>query len=223
MASSTFDFDVSLYYSTKPPQLNKVNPIELRNIKRDVTAKLRAESTAPIIPQFKVVHVIATRLVPEFNIVVHQDMQWQQFISKCLGYVKSYVANPEEFTSVAIGAYDAWRPHGKRKQIIDTRPHTPPPYSLFEDGHIVYIALILHKQAWSPLCFGVYSCHYCSKIETLYALSKKCGDCKKIRYCSVECQRNDWSAHKLTCKSSCTQPSTMHKYIIQEMIVNLRN
>lgn len=29
---------------------------------------------------------------------------------------------------------------------------------------------------------------------------KRCGRCKKIWYCSLECQKHHWSHHKLTCK-----------------------
>ncbi|KAJ7749488.1 hypothetical protein B0H16DRAFT_1663456 [Mycena metata] len=29
---------------------------------------------------------------------------------------------------------------------------------------------------------------------------KKCGTCVKVRYCSADCQRSDWKAHKLICK-----------------------
>lgn len=30
---------------------------------------------------------------------------------------------------------------------------------------------------------------------------KECGGCKKVRYCSAECQKKDWKTHKLKCKS----------------------
>lgn len=29
---------------------------------------------------------------------------------------------------------------------------------------------------------------------------KPCSGCRKAFYCSAECQKNDWSEHKLTCK-----------------------
>lgn len=40
-------------------------------------------------------------------------------------------------------------------------------------------------------------CGMCSEIGA----GKPCSGCKNIRYCSVECQRNDWDIHKLVCKS----------------------
>ena len=41
---------------------------------------------------------------------------------------------------------------------------------------------------------GVCSSSVCSKDATL-----RCGICKVAKYCSVECQRRDWKAHKATC------------------------
>jgi len=38
-------------------------------------------------------------------------------------------------------------------------------------------------------------CYVCNSKEHLHYCS-----CKDIAYCSVECQRQDWAAHKLTCK-----------------------
>ena len=29
---------------------------------------------------------------------------------------------------------------------------------------------------------------------------KKCSRCKKVKYCSVECQTKDWKSHKIGCK-----------------------
>jgi len=29
---------------------------------------------------------------------------------------------------------------------------------------------------------------------------KTCGRCRKLRYCSVDCQREDWEAHKGICR-----------------------
>jgi len=31
---------------------------------------------------------------------------------------------------------------------------------------------------------------------------KKCSACKMIRYCSPECQKGDWKAHKKSCKKA---------------------
>lgn len=43
-----------------------------------------------------------------------------------------------------------------------------------------------------------YTCSYCKKISTTKLLA--CGRCKKQAYCSPECQRPHWKAHKKECK-----------------------
>lgn len=43
----------------------------------------------------------------------------------------------------------------------------------------------------------VYTCDYCKKTST--AKLSVCGRCKKISYCSKECQRAAWKAHKKIC------------------------
>ena len=46
----------------------------------------------------------------------------------------------------------------------------------------------IHVQEACPICFTV-------SIKLM-----KCGACKCAYYCSVECQKKDWSSHKETCK-----------------------
>lgn len=48
-----------------------------------------------------------------------------------------------------------------------------------------------------------YICHYCELITPTKKLSV-CGKCKQIRYCSTDCQRNDWyqGGHKAICNRS---------------------
>jgi hypothetical protein len=47
----------------------------------------------------------------------------------------------------------------------------------------------------------VYACAQCRKISDRTSM-KRCGKCKAApaTYCSVDCQRQDWATHKLTCK-----------------------
>lgn len=39
-------------------------------------------------------------------------------------------------------------------------------------------------------------CHLCKKEGKL----KSCSGCMSVRYCSFECQKNDWKSHKKDCK-----------------------
>lgn len=45
----------------------------------------------------------------------------------------------------------------------------------------------------------VEKCALCGKKETETLKLKRCGACKKIKYCSGECQKKDWHTHKQTC------------------------
>ncbi len=47
---------------------------------------------------------------------------------------------------------------------------------------------------------SVESCHFCAKSQAHVATRLKlCTGCRSVRYCSVECQRSDWRAHKKVC------------------------
>jgi splicing suppressor protein 51 len=52
------------------------------------------------------------------------------------------------------------------------------------------------------------ACNICKKTSTQVEL-KKCAKCKTADYCSRECQKADWKAHKKVCSQlSASQPST---------------
>lgn len=51
------------------------------------------------------------------------------------------------------------------------------------------------KVKWESWTKVFYKCTFCTKILPC----KKCSICK-ARYCSAECQKNDWKDHKLICK-----------------------
>jgi hypothetical protein len=41
-------------------------------------------------------------------------------------------------------------------------------------------------------------CAYCGKTDD--CKFRKCGACRKVRYCSTECQNHHWREHKLQCQ-----------------------
>lgn len=43
-------------------------------------------------------------------------------------------------------------------------------------------------------------CGACHQKKSL-TIMHQCGRCMKVFYCGEECQRNDWSIHKQTCKT----------------------
>jgi hypothetical protein len=44
-------------------------------------------------------------------------------------------------------------------------------------------------------------CHYCDKdFQRKGPYSKMCSGCKKVRYCSVDCQKSHWKLHRPFCK-----------------------
>ncbi len=40
-----------------------------------------------------------------------------------------------------------------------------------------------------------FSCSFCNKSDA----TKRCSACRKVNYCSKECQINDWNSHKPNC------------------------
>ncbi|KAJ7792405.1 hypothetical protein B0H14DRAFT_2931359 [Mycena olivaceomarginata] len=44
------------------------------------------------------------------------------------------------------------------------------------------------------------TCAACYKPETKYLRYQRCGACQRASYCSRECQKKDWRAHKQTCQ-----------------------
>jgi len=49
-------------------------------------------------------------------------------------------------------------------------------------------------------CVAMLCCASCGISEGDDIKLMKCTACKSVRYCSVKCQKNDWSQHKIFCK-----------------------
>ena len=42
----------------------------------------------------------------------------------------------------------------------------------------------------------------CSKCENAAERLKLCGKCRGVKYCSADCQKKDWPAHKWLCSQN---------------------
>merc|ERR1712039_62538 len=74
-------------------------------------------------------------------------------------------------------------------------PHRRTSISMGENISVDQDAQQMTKNSGSLLC---YYCA-CSAQEACLTL---CGGCKQVRYCSRDCQRNDWPQHKMWCQRS---------------------
>jgi MYND finger len=45
-------------------------------------------------------------------------------------------------------------------------------------------------------------CVGCNEVEEKVREFQRCGQCKRIAYCSRACQKKDWAAHKQACKAA---------------------
>ncbi|KAJ7628767.1 hypothetical protein FB45DRAFT_1028831 [Roridomyces roridus] len=53
----------------------------------------------------------------------------------------------------------------------------------------------------TPMAIMGQACHYQSCFKSDTVLLSRCGGCRRVAYCSTECQKLDWSLHKPLCKT----------------------
>lgn len=52
-----------------------------------------------------------------------------------------------------------------------------------------------NKSEPKSISTSLHSCNFCHQTGQM----RICGQCKKVRYCGQECQKKDWTVHKLSC------------------------
>jgi hypothetical protein len=64
---------------------------------------------------------------------------------------------------------------------------------------------------------GELSCSSCKRPQKEVAQPlKRCAKCQNVLYCSKECQRTDWSSHKLVCVSKADQEAAVaDNYVLE--------
>ena len=112
----------------------------------------------------------------------------------------------ESTSARPLSAYAATRPLGFKEWIYGTPEHIIHPVT----GEIRK-NVIGHRDAEGKEHFNIGQVHRekkCDKCHTPQSDSvhlKTCAACKTFVYCSIECQRNDWTHHKPTCKAIVTK------------------
>ena len=62
-----------------------------------------------------------------------------------------------------------------------------------------------------------HRCRQCIRTEEFEL--PKCGHCKKVSYCSIECQKEHWGKHKIFCKKYMDLKNEKEKIIIVRAMV----
>lgn len=121
------------------------------------------------------------------------------------------VAAPAKLTALQTAVEDCTRdamvlslydlpPEQQRLWVIGRVLRIRNPYLRFSQGGVVclrvdYPAETVELQGLTRLCW------FCLRVETAGVVLKQCRACNQARYCSVECQREDWkeNGHKFMC------------------------
>ncbi|KAL0488889.1 hypothetical protein AKO1_015031 [Acrasis kona] len=85
-------------------------------------------------------------------------------------------------------------------------------------GFLSKLTLIRKKFKEEDDKIVLYHCATCNKPEKPEERLRNCSACKKVKYCSRECQVQDWKEHKLVCtkngqQSSADTPKTQYKIV----------
>jgi len=142
------------------------------------------------------------------------------------GYFRMRFNVPDHLTTsreIADYIYESWKTHGApcaQCGILTTRTHDAtillkdealvifypccmsPGCTLTSLAELQHIASILKTTTAEKNITRITQCTGCGKKSTAEEKFMVCSGCKFSRYCSAECQKKDWPAHKLFCKKS---------------------
>jgi MYND finger len=91
---------------------------------------------------------------------------------------------------------------------LDKAVHSMPARDAIVTPHVVVERAARHVNATASDVFREFgrTQKVCSKCRRELPELKTCSRCRTIRYCSVECQTNDWARHKSGCKALRERP-----------------
>lgn len=132
-----------------------------------------------------------------------REYQYAKSILNCLDPIGFY---SKMLPSTVIQLLDGERPLGKTDEPIKTA--TSSDWEAFLKFKKTFLDKEQEKTEYKmglgshtteeieKACSDRRYCQTCQKTDHL----NLCGKCKKVRYCSTQCQKSDWSAHKIQCK-----------------------
>ena len=105
---------------------------------------------------------------------------------------------------ILFSRYPMWMPYGPWKELINTMEGSPRFIDTIGGDMIVYAVMFMFDGEWVAPVYGLRRCEGCGK-EELSGRDREvrllvCAGCERSYYCSRECQKAAWQAHKPMCE-----------------------
>mmetsp|Transcript_7924 Transcript_7924/g.17680 ORF Transcript_7924/g.17680 Transcript_7924/m.17680 type:complete len:324 (+) Transcript_7924:270-1241(+) len=151
------------------------------------------------------------RMVPRpSEQVFAENRRWRDEQKAILDKARDDVNNDEDVDGITMAAIDRERSDElDNEAMIQSMSRLNPGQQSFEMGgeesQRIYDEFVKGPQQKENRG-DYYTCAYCNKTGTKKLMV--CSRCKKVSYCSVECQRKAWPAHR---KNECVKADTEAK------------
>ncbi len=140
---------------------------------------------------------VLMEVIPNGVMSYNTKCTWDELHTTVTNMVRQseYVKSPETILGVGLSPDPLYR--SGRSKIIDPRHGTP--FECLPNWAVLFVSMIQRAEGWKPFAIGMELCDCCGKSGNTEVMLKKCSKCKMAKYCSKECQSNDWKHHKAKC------------------------